>query len=231
MKNKSIVIICGDPESTFNEILIKTLKNKISKNFKFPIIIVCSKKLFKNEIKKIKTKLKIQDFDIQNNLLKNNIYINDIPLDYKNLSLTKKNKYISKSFKVGLSLIKENNSLALINGPISKTTFLKGKYNGITEFLAFKTGILNEVMLIFNKKLSVSPMTTHVPINKVAQKIKKKLIINKIKNINNFYKKFLGYNPNIAVTGLNPHCETFAGKNIEKTEISPAVKFLKKKKN
>ena len=32
MKNKSVVIICGDPESTFNEILIKTLKNKVYKN-------------------------------------------------------------------------------------------------------------------------------------------------------------------------------------------------------
>jgi len=29
MKNKSVVIICGDPESTFNEILIK-LENKYS---------------------------------------------------------------------------------------------------------------------------------------------------------------------------------------------------------
>ena len=37
MKNKSVVIICGDPKSTFNEILIKTLKNKVLKNIKFPI--------------------------------------------------------------------------------------------------------------------------------------------------------------------------------------------------
>ena len=85
-------------------------------------------------------------------------------------------------------------------------------------------------MLIFNKELSVSPITTHIPINKVSQKNKKKIIINKIKSINEFYKKFLGFKPNIAVTGLNPHCETFKGKNIEKTEILPAIKILKKKK-
>ena len=148
----------------------------------------------------------------------------------KKLSLKKKNSYIEKSFEIGLNLIKKNNSLALINGPISKTTFLKGKYNGITEYLAFKTKSFNEVMLIFNKELSVSPITTHIPINKVTQKIKKKIIINKINNINEFYKKFLGFKPNIAVTGLNPHCETFVGKNIEKTEILPAIKILKKKK-
>ena len=230
MKNKSIIIICGDPKSTFNEILIKTLKNKVLKNIKFSIIIIGSKKLLINEFKKFKTKIHLHEFKGQTNLDKNNLYIIDIPLAQRKISLIEKNKYIEKSFSVGLNLLKKNKSFALINGPISKLTFLKGKYNGITEYLASKTGSLNEVMLIFNKKLSVSPITTHIPINQVAQKIKKKIIINKIMNIDEFYKKFLGIKPEIAVTGLNPHCETFVGKNIEKTQILPAIKFLKKKK-
>ena len=230
MKNKSIAIVCGDPESTFNEILIKTLKNKVLNNIKFPIILICSKNLFQNEIKKLKAKIGFKNFNSQNRLVKKNIYIIDIPLDYKNLSLAKKNVYIEKSFEKGLNLLKNKNSLALINGPISKTTFLKGKYNGITEYLAFKTRSFNEVMLIFNKELSVSPITTHIPVSQITQKIKKKIIFNKIKKINEFYKKFLGFKPNIAVTGLNPHCETFAGKNIEKTEIIPAINALKNKK-
>jgi 4-hydroxythreonine-4-phosphate dehydrogenase len=230
MKNKSIIIICGDPKSTFNEILIKTLKNKVLKNIKFSIIIIGSKKLLINEFKKFKTKIHLHEFKGQTNLDKNNLYIIDIPLAQRKISLIEKNKYIEKSFSVGLNLLKKKKSFALINGPISKLTFLKGKYNGITEYLASKTGSLNEVMLIFNKKLSVSPITTHIPINQVAQKIKKKIIINKIMNIDEFYKKFLGIKPEIAVTGLNPHCETFVGKNIEKTQILPAIKFLKKKK-
>ena len=40
MKNKPIIVICGDPESTFNEILIKTLKNKFFNKVKLPIIII-----------------------------------------------------------------------------------------------------------------------------------------------------------------------------------------------
>ena len=230
MKNKSLVIICGDPKSTFNEILIKTLKNKVFKNVRFPIIIICSKKLFKSDLKKLKTKIDFQNLNNKNNFLKKKIYFIDIPLDLKKISLVNTNKYIKKSFEVGLKLMKEKKSFALINGPISKNTFLKGKFNGITEFLAFKTRSLNEVMLIFNKELSVSPITTHVQINKVTQKIRKEIIVNKIKNINDFYKKFLGFKPIIAVTGLNPHCETFSGKNFEKTEISTAIKILKKKK-
>ncbi len=230
MKSKSVIIICGDPRSTFNEILIKTLKNKNFKKLNFSVIIICSEKLFLKELKKQKTKIEFQKFDKQRGLIKNKIYIIDIPLNQKKLSLIKKNKYIKKSFDIGLNLLKKENLLALVNGPISKETFLKGKYKGITEYLAFKTKSFNEVMLIFNKELSVSPITTHIPINKVSQKIKKEVIIKKIKSINDFYKKFLNFKPNIAVTGLNPHCETFEGKNIEKTEILPAIKILKKNK-
>ena len=65
MKNSSIVVICGDPKSTFNEILIKTLKKK--KNLKFPVIIVGSKRLLENESKKLKTEVK--DLKIQNDQL------------------------------------------------------------------------------------------------------------------------------------------------------------------
>ena len=181
-------------------------------------------------LKNQKKKINFLKFNGQSNLLKKKIYMFDVPLDTKKLTEVEKNSYIEKSFELGLKLINEINSLALINGPISKTTFLKGKYNGITEYLASKTRSENEVMLIFNKKLSVSPITTHIPISQVEKKIKKKTIINNIKSINDFYKKFLGFKPNIAVTGLNPHCETFLKKNLEKTEILPAIKFLKKRK-
>jgi len=120
--------------------------------------------------------------------------------------------------------------LGLINGPISKKTFLKGKYNGITEYLAKKTGAKNPVMLIYNNKLSVSPLTTHIPLSKVSQKINKKLIISKIKRINYFYKNVIKKKPVFAITGLNPHCESFGIENKEKKEIIPAIRYLKKNK-
>ena len=45
-----------------------------------------------------------------------------------------------------------------------------------------------------------------------------------------FYKKFLKKVPNIAITGLNPHCESLKDKNEEKEIINPAIKILSKKK-
>ena len=85
-------------------------------------------------------------------------------------------------------------------------------------------------MLIFNKKLSVCPITTHVPIKNVPRFINKKNITEKIYLINNFYKKTLGIKPRIGVLGLNPHCESTSKFNEDEKILIPTVKFLIKKK-
>jgi 4-hydroxythreonine-4-phosphate dehydrogenase len=83
-------------------------------------------------------------------------------------------------------------------------------------------------MLIYNKKLSVSPITTHIPLKQVSRKINKLEIIKKVKIINNFYKKIFKKSPNIAIMGLNPHNFSSTKKSEEKEIIFPAVKAIKK---
>ena len=63
-------------------------------------------------------------------------------------------------------------------------------------------------MLIYNKELSVCPITTHLPLKQVTKKINKSIIFEKVNLINFFYKKYFGFKPKIAITGLNPHCES-----------------------
>ena len=85
-------------------------------------------------------------------------------------------------------------------------------------------------MLIYNKDLSVSPITTHLPLSEVNRKISKSQIIKKVKIIDRFYKKILKKKPNIAVLGINPHNYS-SKKKIEKMEIvKKAIKILKKSK-
>ena len=84
-------------------------------------------------------------------------------------------------------------------------------------------------MLIYNKNLSVCPVTTHLPIKNVAKQINKKIITEKIILINNFYKKFLKIKPKIAVLGLNPHCESIFKYNEDEKIIKPLVSKLTKK--
>ena len=83
-------------------------------------------------------------------------------------------------------------------------------------------------MLIYNKDLSVCPITTHLPLKSVAKKITKKIIKEKIILIDSFFKKTMGFKPNIAVTGLNPHCESVHKVNEDIKIIKPVIKSLKK---
>jgi 4-hydroxythreonine-4-phosphate dehydrogenase len=48
--------------------------------------------------------------------------------------------------------------------------------------------------------------------------------------IKNFYKKKFKKNPNIAITGLNPHCESNYKSSEEESLIKPAIKKLTKDK-
>ena len=238
MKIKPIIIVSGEPYSVFLEIFFKTLKNKKIKNYKTPILIIASYDLLLKQMQKLKYSFKIKLIDDKFfNLNKlNNKNINLINVNF-NCNKTfdkissKSNHYIAQCFNLGLKLMKEHKGCALINGPISKKHFLKKKFLGITEYLAFKTGhIGNEVMLIYNNNLSVSPLTTHLPLKNIFKKITTKRIIKQAITINKFYKKFLKKIPKIAITGLNPHCESIKDNNEEKKIINPAIKLLSKKK-
>jgi 4-hydroxythreonine-4-phosphate dehydrogenase len=83
-------------------------------------------------------------------------------------------------------------------------------------------------MLIYNKKLSVCPITTHIPIKMVSKMITKKKIFEKITLIDFFYKNHKKIKPKIAILGLNPHCESKDVFNEDQKIIKPAIKHLSK---
>ena len=63
----------------------------------------------------------------------------------------------------------------------------------------------------------------------VPKKISHKLNFEKTNLINKFFINHVGFKPKIAVTGLNPHCESILKLNEDKKIIYPAIKKLKKK--
>jgi 4-hydroxythreonine-4-phosphate dehydrogenase len=234
MHYKPILIVAGEPNSIFLEIFFKCIRKNY---FKSPLIIIVSKTLLIKQMKFLGFNFKInlinENYSQINKL--DNKKINIINVDYKfkkpfEKISNKSNDYITKSFELALRMIKKNKSLNLINGPISKKSFLNSKFLGITEYLAKKTQRKNVVMLIYNKKLSVSPITTHLPLKDVHKQITTLKIINHIKMIKNFYKKKFKKNPNIAITGLNPHCESNYKSSEEESLIKPAIKKLTKDK-
>ena len=233
MNNEPIIIVGGEPNSIFLEIFFKCLR---SRTIKSPLIIIVSKKLLQKQMKKLGFTFKINDIDKKlNNFSKlNNDKINLINVDYHfkkcfETITSKSNKYINKTFETALNFIKQNNLSKLVNGPISKKSFLKGKTLGITEYLAKKTKSNEVAMLIFNKNLSVSPLTTHLALKDVHKKITKQKIYTQVNLINNFYKRKFNKLPRIAITGLNPHCESNFLNSEEDKVIIPAIKKLRLK--
>jgi len=222
-----IVLIAGDPKSIFLEIFFKTLKKE---NFKSPLILIVNKDILLNQMKALKYNFKINELKTNKLDLKilNNKYINFIDIPFSKKSIT---KYIHQSFKIALFLCKKNKKINLINGPINKKKILKQKFLGITEYLDFLTKSKGKIaMLIYNKHLAVSPITTHLPLKDVNKNLNKARIINHVKLITDFYKKRFKIKPNIAVTGLNPHCESNFNLSEEDMIIKPAIKYLSKKK-
>jgi len=234
MIREPIIIVAGEPSSVFLEIFFKSLKFK---KYASPLVIIASKKLLQDQMKKLGFFFKINLIDKNFNKFDklNNKKINLINVEYKFKNSfekisSKSNDYIRESFEIALQIIKKNKFSKFINGPISKKYFLRGKSLGITEYLAKKTNKNNNVvMLIFNKKLSISPITTHLALKDVHNHISKKKIYTHIELITEFYKKKFKRKPKIAITGLNPHCESNFKDCEEDAIITPAIKSLKVK--
>ena len=233
MNYKPIILVGGEPYSIFFEIFFKSIKKKKIKN---PIIVISSKKLMISQMKKLNFDYKINLITPEKMVLKNlnNNMINIVNINFNfkkpfDKITDKSNFFVEESFNMALNLLKKYKCSGLINGPISKKNFLKDKFLGITEYLAHKTNNKNKVaMLIYNKELSVSPLTTHLPLNEVHKNISKEKIINHVNLIKNFYIKQIKKKPRIGVTGLNPHCESNYKSSEEKKIINPSIKYLVK---
>jgi len=230
MVYKPIIIVAGEPNSIFSEIFFKSLK---SKKFKSPIILIASQRLIKHQMQKlgVNRKIRLINFSTLKNYRLNNKKINLINVNFNqkkpfDIISSKSNNYIKKSFDIALKILNNKITNKLINGPVSKKYFLKKRFLGITEYLAFRTKTKNFAMLIYNKDLSVCPLTTHLPLKRVSRYIDKKIIKKKIKLLDEFFKKYLNQKPQIAVTGLNPHCESIDTFNEDEKIIKPSIKSL-----
>ena len=232
MKINKILVVLGEPQSTFSEILFKYFSSKQFSKNKKKIILIGSHDLLRKQMKKLK-------FNLLLNLIQNpeKAKINKLNILNKKYNIKKifcdisfnSQKYIANCFKAAFELLKKNKNMLLINGPVSKKHFLNKKHLGVTEYISKKTNSKDQVMLIYNHELSVSPITTHVPLKYVTKNITKKKIIKNIKNIKKFFEKLLKKKPKIAVLGLNPHCETIDKFGEEEKIIIPAINYFKNK--
>ena len=233
MKNK-IILISGDPNSINSEIIYKSWK-KLKKSLKKKIFVISNTRLLTQQFKKLKYPIKVVAINDFNQKIKDNsLKVLNVNVAFRNpFKVNKKNssKFTISCLNYAHKLALNNNSLGIINCPINKN-LLKKKKIGVTEFLAKKCKIRKdaEVMLIYNKKLAVSPITTHIDLKDVSKKINISLIVNKVIKINSWYLQNFKKKPKIGILGLNPHNGELRKYSEEKKKIIPAILKLKKLK-
>ncbi len=226
-----IGIIAGEPYSINSEIIAKAWKKKQKLKNTF---IIGNYSILKKQFLKLGFKIPLIKIDKLKSFKRGKkLNVLDVPLKFKSTfkvsSIDTKN-YIFKCFDVAHNLAINRKILGFVNAPIDKKIFSK-KYLGVTEYLSKKNNLKNkEVMLIYNKNLSVVPLTTHVEIKSVTNKINFNLIKNKIITLNKFYLKIFKKKPKIAILGLNPHNGENKTLSIENRIIKPAIIKLKKLK-
>ncbi len=233
--NRKILIVAGDPRSINSEIILKSW-NKLNNQIKKNVYLIANYNLISQQLKKLRFKTNIIKITQTNNsIYSKKLKIIDVPLRFKNpfkVPYNHSSKYVKKSLSLAHKLTIDGKAKSIINCPIDKKLLSKTEKIGVTEFLASKCNIYDdsEIMMIYNPKLSVVPLTTHLNLKDVSKKINQKLIIKKNLILNKNYKKIFKKKPRIGILGFNPHNAELRKNSEEVLQIIPAIKKLKKKR-
>ena len=129
----------------------------------------------------------------------------------------------------------ERQACAMVTAPIHKA-ILKADgfgFSGHTDYIAKLTGAAHPLMLLLapnlHPALRVIPLTVHIPLNQVKQKLKQLDLYRLIHQAHASMQQDFGFEtPNIALAGINPHAgeDGYLGK--EEIELyQPVIQRLR----
>lgn len=137
-------------------------------------------------------------------------------------------QYLEKA--IGLSMAGKIGPV--VTAPLNKEALHLGghNYDGHTEIFATLTGTKKYTMMLWSEKLSVVHVSTHVPLRKACDLVKKDRVIDCIVLADDALHKLGIKHPRVAVAGLNPHSgEAGLFGTEDRDEIVPAVKIMQDK--
>ena len=132
--------------------------------------------------------------------------------------------------KTAIELAMNGDVDATVTAPLNKEALnLSGHhYDGHTEIYATFTNTKKYAMLLADEHLRVIHVSTHVPLRKACDLVKRERIIEVTELITDACRLFGIENPRIGIAGLNPHSSDNGLFGTEEAdEIIPAVEMLK----
>jgi 4-hydroxythreonine-4-phosphate dehydrogenase len=136
------------------------------------------------------------------------------------------------ALETGIGLTRTQASAALVTGPVSKHALHSIGYThpGQTEFIAERCGVAatNAVMMLAGPALRVVPLTVHIPLAEVPERLTGELIVAKARIVaRGLRRDFAVAAPRLAIAGLNPHAGESGRLGDEEIRIiAPAVEQL-----
>jgi 4-hydroxythreonine-4-phosphate dehydrogenase len=137
------------------------------------------------------------------------------------------------ALELAVGLARSGSALAVVTGPVSKLQLyaIGFSHPGQTEFVAERCGVSpgNVAMMLAGPSLRTVPVTTHVPLAKVAEQLTPSLIENRGRAALRGLQRTFGIaDPRLAVAGLNPHAGEGGTLGREELElIIPAIEALR----
>ncbi len=136
------------------------------------------------------------------------------------------------SLELAVGLARSGSVLAVCTGPVSKQQLyaIGFSHPGQTEFVAERCGVSagNVAMMLAGPTLRTVPVTTHLPLAEVGDRLSTGLIEQKARAaLRGLQRNFGLAEPRLAVAGLNPHAGEGGTLGREEIEIiAPAVAAL-----
>lgn len=137
------------------------------------------------------------------------------------------------SLEMAVGLARSDSVSAVVTGPVSKYCLYEIGFThpGQTEFVAERCGIAsaNAVMMLAGPTLRVVPMTTHLPLAVVKDRLSVDLLVSKGRaTAKGLARNFGIEKPRLAFAGFNPHAGESGALGREEIEIiAPAVAQLR----
>lgn len=233
-----IGITMGDPSGIGPEIILKSYERKSIR--KIRIIVIGDYNIMLSAY----NMLNIKSFSLNRVENISNCIFNNAVLNILDLKLIGKNDFhpgkvqavsgnaAFECIRKAVELVKDHSIHTIVTAPLNKEALhLAGHhYSGHTEILASLTDTRDYAMLLYEKKLCVIHVSTHVSLSEAIKRVKSERIEKVIEMADSVMKKLGKDIPGIAVAGINPH----AGENglfgrEEINEIGPAVKKMKER--
>ncbi len=137
------------------------------------------------------------------------------------------------ALELAVGLARSGSAAAVVTGPVAKEQLyaIGFTHPGQTEFIAERCGVSagNVAMMLAGQTLRTVPVTTHLPLSEVPERLTSSLIESRGRTtLRGLQRNFGIAEPRLAITGLNPHAGEGGKLGREEIEIiEPAIAALR----